>query len=324
MVLDLIQTALGDPQSGWAIGGYGAIAEFRRRDGDHATVDLEPGGGTVITDLGALRIALAPGVQVVPYETPTRRPGVWLHGVAFCLDDRAAAMGGQSAIRERGPDRDAIRARDRDQVLFDLGLGAWAITMAVRTGDRALMDSLRAAAGRSLLAPEEPMMAALIAANPHRVCLSKLGRIEVTGNIGLSRATEGGGPGPHTHVIPKLLVEGRGHGPDVPVPPGQSAALYLFPPNPVVDAEGGRIPFDPARHARFQAIYERFADPELVALKGATVAAVRADKSAASAPSGLGRAESAALRVALRQLGHGDGPSPSLAAWSARYDTGRD
>ncbi len=319
-VLELIQNALGDPRSGWASGSYGAIAEFSRRDGDQAVADLAPNGGTVITDLGALRIALVPGVLIVPYETPTRRPEVWLHGVAFCLEAGAAAMGGAEVIGERGPDRDAIRAQDRDQVLFDLGLGTGAITMAVRTCDKALIEGLRAAAGRSLLAPEEPMMAALIAANPHRVCFSKLARIEVTQNIGLSRGTEGRGPGPHTHVIPKLLAEGRAHGPEVPIPPGLSAALYLFPPNPVVDADGARIPFDKARHGQFQALWERFADPALVALKRRTAAAVRAGRAPDRSPSEPDPARSAALRVALRQLGHSDGPSPTLAAWSARYD----
>jgi hypothetical protein len=55
--------------------------------------------------------------------------------------------------------------------------------------------------------PGNPAMGMILAANPHRVFISRLGRIEVYQPI---PPPSGKSPeGPHTHVLPRLLKSGR-------------------------------------------------------------------------------------------------------------------
>jgi hypothetical protein len=44
-------------------------------------------------------------------------------------------MNGRGVITELGPDREAVRADDRDALLFDLGLGGGSAAICVRTSD---------------------------------------------------------------------------------------------------------------------------------------------------------------------------------------------
>ena len=88
-------------------------------------------------------------------------------------------MNQRAALTEIGPDHQAPREEDREAILFDLGLGALQADFCVRIGDRSLAARLREHAGRSLFEPGNPAMAMILAAHPHRVFISRLGRIEV-------------------------------------------------------------------------------------------------------------------------------------------------
>ncbi len=103
-------------------------------------------------------------------------------------------------------------------ILFDLGLGALQADFCVRINDHGLAARLREHAGRAVFEPGNPAMAMILAANPHRVFVSRLGRIEVYQPI---PPPSGKSPeGPHTHVLPRLLNSGRTHPATEPVPEG--------------------------------------------------------------------------------------------------------
>jgi hypothetical protein len=116
-------------------------------------------------------------------------------------------MNRRGVVTELGPDRDAARDRDRDAILFDVGLGLLAVDAYVRTSDPEAIamppDRRRASAVR----PCEPHRPSARCAGPHRVFLARIGRIVVYAPIP--------GPGgtrperPHTHVLPKLLHVGQ-------------------------------------------------------------------------------------------------------------------
>jgi len=211
----LINHGLRDPTRGWSIGVHGAIAEFHRRPGDRGVVDTTVDGGSVITALGGIRVALQPGIGVVAQG-----------GMTFCLA-AAAAIGGSDRLRELGPDAAALRARDRRSVLFDIGVGADHVIFAVRVADAGLIETLRRAEGAPYADGLEGSghMAAIMAANPARVVQSALGRIEVNQPIA---APGGASPeGPHTHFLPALLRGGRDPSPARPIPPGWLPCLDL-------------------------------------------------------------------------------------------------
>ncbi len=314
--------ALAD--SSWNVGTFGAIAEFHRDAGEPAEIVEMEAGGTLATDRGALRVALLPGARIVAYEGVSARPDAWTHGVAFCLDPAAAALPGGGGIAECGPDREAIRARDRDDILFDLGLPASHVRFCVRTAATDLIALLRAHLGRSLFAAESPVMAAIKAASPHRVAISALGRAEVYQHIGSSGRNLPTPPGPHTHVLPALLRAGRTHSVNVPIPEGMLPCLGLHPANAVTDGMGEPRAFDRGAHAAFQALLTRDGTAYYVAEKmRITDAALRGEGPDGYRPPET-RLERAGARVALRQLRQTHGDGEALDRWLARFDRDRE
>ena len=88
-------------------------------------------------------------------------------------------MNRRAVLTEIGPDHGALRAEDRTAALFDLGLGTLQLDACVRSGDAATVAALRNWVGQSLFAHGNGAMAVILAASPHRVFVSRVGRIEV-------------------------------------------------------------------------------------------------------------------------------------------------
>jgi uncharacterized protein DUF6925 len=212
---ELVVTHLRSAKSSWSIGALGAIAEFLREPSEPVDID----GVSAVTARGAIAVGLPSGCRAFGDERV----------LALCLPEPEARMGARTRITSLGRDRDALRAQDRDALLFDLGLGLANCEFCVRTADAALVDALRAA-GRAPLLENAPLVELLKRASPHRVVRSRAGRIEVFQDI----APEGGRSpsGPHTHLLPRLLQEGRTHAADVPIPEGWLPCLSLYPPDP--------------------------------------------------------------------------------------------
>jgi hypothetical protein len=238
--------------------------------------------------------------------------------LTLCLPAAGSAMHRRTVLTECGPDDEALRPQDRTAVLFDLGFGTEQVDVCVRTADPETLAHLRAGLGRSLFAPDNPLMQVMPRLSPHRVFLCRFARLEVYQRI----PSHGETPpeGPHTHVLPHLLRHQRSHPATAPIPDGWVPCLSLYPANPVYDALGHPGPFDRTAYEAFQTLLRGFGDPALVRLKEAVTEAVRADQ----APDGFtlpaSRAARAAVRVALRQLAHTDSHCPMLAAWRQAFD----
>jgi len=305
--LDLAAEHLASPASAWSIGTYGVLAEFAHEAGEAA----ERGRLQLVTARGAIRIEANPAVTALAYEVLSVQPALWHHGVLFGVPEAAAALPARSAIAELGPDRDAVRAGDRDAVLFDLGLGSPAFAFCVRTSDPGLAATLRRAEGAPLLAAGRELAGALVAASPHRVAFSPLARIEVYQPI----APEGGASptGPHTHLLPRLLRPRQSHSANIRLPAGTVPGLTLYPPHPAKDEAGARKPFSHREHAAFQSVFGRFADAEARAAKAAVVAAVERGEPPDGKPAT--RIARQAARIALRQLRLGGAGGDALDAW---------
>jgi hypothetical protein len=308
-VLALAGEHLADPQAGWSIGTFGAIAEFMRDIGE--ATELATGSASVAasTARGAIRIVVSPQLRPVAFERPVGTGTHWAHNVALCLPGPASAMGRRTVITELGPDTEAVRAQDRDDLLFDLGLGAQHIDACVRTHDPQIIARLRAAAGRTLFDPASGVAAALTSLHPHRVFTSRAGRIEVFTPI---PPPDGTSPeGPHTHLLPALLASRRSYPHTDPIPPGWLPAAYVVPAHPTVDLLGRQIPFDRVRYDRFQELLRRYGDSTAVAAKSDIIGAVLAGESPPPDPSALLRTTRRAATLALRQLVYLS-PDPAL------------
>ena len=261
-VAALLRASLSDPGTAWSLGSFGAIAEFLR-DPDEPVTALSDGRLGLATARGAIALDAVPELRPLAYETGFSSG--WNHAVALCLPEAGCAMGRRPVVTELGPDAAAARAEDRDAVLFDLGLGLAAVDACVRTRDPAALACLRAGVGRPLFDHDNPIGPQLVAMSPHRVFTTRFGRIEVFSAI---PAPGGTSPeGPHTHVLPQLLKAGRTHAATTPIPPGLVPCGAIHPPHPYKDLMGARIPFEPGRLAAFQALLERWADPDWLAIK---------------------------------------------------------
>ncbi|SFL89658.1 DUF6925 family protein [Methylorubrum salsuginis] len=261
-VKDLLREALAEPGTAWSLGSFGAIAEFMR-DPDEAVSVLPDDRLGMATERGAIALTACPDLRPVAYETSVASG--WNHAVALCLPEPTCAMSRRAVVTELGPDREAARERDRDAILFDLGLDLLAVDACVRTGDPEAIACLRSGVGRSLFDHANPIGRHLVAMSPHRVFLAKVGRIEVYAPI---PGPGGSSPeGPHTHVLPKLMRSGRTHAATTPIPVGWVPCAALHPAHPYKDMMGQRIAFDSTRYVAFQELLDRWGDPDLLAVK---------------------------------------------------------
>lgn len=261
-VTDLLREALAEPGTAWSLGTFGAIAEFMR-DPDEAVSVLPDDRLGMATERGAIALTACPDLRPVAYETSVASG--WNHAVALCLPEPNCSMSRRGVVTELGPDRNAARERDRDAILFDLGLDLLAVDACVRTSDPEAIACLRSGVGRPLFDHANPIGRHLVAMSPHRVFLAQVGRIEVYAPIPGPGGTSP--EGPHTHVLPKLLRSGRTHAATTPIPAGWVPCAALHPAHPYKDMMGQRIAFDTTRHAAFQELLDRWGDPDLLAVK---------------------------------------------------------
>jgi len=206
---DILRRHFAEPGSGWSVGTWGAIGEFQYDAGEPG-LEIDLAALSVQTDRGALRIVSLDGVRpfgLVDDSGQTRE-------IAFCTP-------------RLGARRTLIEAVD--ELTFDLGVGAPHIDMLVRfrPADVEAACVLRAAAGKSLFSPDNPAGAAVARSSPTRILASAVARLEVHQPI---PPPGGHSPeGPHTHLLPKLLEEGRAHRPGSPLPTGLYCGLSLYP-----------------------------------------------------------------------------------------------
>jgi hypothetical protein len=313
--IDLLQREISNPDTQWSLGTFGAIAEFSRDHDEPVRLAQSNEGVSAVTPRGG--IALTPHAAIRPFASEGITRTGWNQRIALCLPMHDCAMNQRAALTEIGPDHQAPREEDREAILFDLGLGALQADFCVRIGDHSLAARLREHAGRNLFEPGNPAMGMILAANPHRVFLSRLGRIEVYQPI---PPPSGKSPeGPHTHVLPRLLQSRRTHPATEPVPQGWIPCAHLYPPHPARDGLGEARPFDATHHDAFQRMMAACGDPAALAAKRRVVDAVLAgEPPTAVAGDRHGRIS---VRIALRQMRSQDHASAALSAWLANFDS---
>ena len=178
----------------------------------------------------------------------------------------------------------------------------------MRIDDHEMVAQLRRHCGRSVFDPANPAMGLLLETNPHRVFISRIGRIEVYQPIPPASGTSPDGP--HTHVLPKLLKSGRTHAATEPIPEGWIPCAHLYPGHPARDGRPGS--FDVAGHDSFQRMIERFGLPECLAIKRRVVDAIEADEPPSVLATAHDRHARTDVRIALRQLKAAGMASPIL------------
>lgn len=301
----LLRSHLSNWQSGWSMGTFGAIAEFHQDEGEPPVINL-PDVLTRATRRGAIRLDTGTLTQVMPvaYETLSPKRHRWSQALALCLPEAVARRAARNVLTEIGPDDDAIRGIDRTGILFDMGLSLPQCDFCIRTSDPKLLGSLRANLGRSLFEHGNAAMTAILTAHPHRVARTNIGRVEVYQKIGGPDTGGVSPPGPHTHLLPKLLQTGRTHSANTPIPEGLVPLGSLHPGNPVIGPMGEERVFDQSLQDDFQAMLEQYGVNDAFDLKRRVRLAVDNGGEASEFTHTPDRFSRACIRLALRQFEH--------------------
>jgi hypothetical protein len=311
-VADLLHPQIADADTQWSLGTFGGIAEFSRDRDETVSLTQSATGAAAITARGGIAIELSGACRPFAFECITKAS--WSPRVALCLPADTCAMNRRTVLTELDADHGALRPQDRGSILFDLGLGALQADVCVRIGDPDTARELRSHCGRSVFDPANPAMGLLLRTNPHRVFISRIGRIEVYQPI---PPASGKSPeGPHTHVLPKLLKSGRTHAATEPIPEGLIPCAHLYPRHPARDGL-----FDAASHDSFQRMIERFGLPETLAVKRRVTDAIKSGEPPLSLAVAQDRHGRTNIRIALRQLKAAGMASPLLQAWIAKFDS---
>jgi len=313
--IDLLHEQMADADTQWSLGTFGGIAEFSRDRDEQVSLTQSATGATAVTGRGGIAIKLSQDCRPFAFECITRTG--WSQRVALCLPADDCAMNRRAVLTELHADHEALKPEHCGSILFDLGLGALQADLCVRIDHHDTVARLRRHCGHSVFEPANPAMGLLLEANPHRVFISRIGRIEVYQPI---PPASGKSPdGPHTHVLPKLLKSGRSHAATEPVPAGWIPCAHLYPKHPVrAGTDSGS--FDAADHASFQRMIGNFGLPDSLAIKRQVVDAIKADALPSALAVAQDRRARADVRIALRQLKAAGMASPALQAWIAKFD----
>ncbi len=223
-IVDLAHGTLVGAVGGWSMGVQGALAEFIASGG---RADVHRHGRTVeaLTAGGGLRLAVTDATRAFAAADPHRRDGP---GTVYLGVPRPSLPAPPAGVTILGPDRAALRPEDGGDILVDLAVGHPAAAFCIRTGDAALVARLRAAEGATWRAAIETVGPGIVAASPHRVVVTALGRIEVWNPIPPDQGTSPDGP--HTHLLPALLATGRELPAGHTLPPDLAPATAFHPP----------------------------------------------------------------------------------------------
>jgi hypothetical protein len=309
--IDLLHRQIADADTQWSLGTFGGIAEFSRDRDEKVALTQSATGAAAVTARGGIAIDLSDNCRPFAFECITKAS--WSQRVALCLPADNCAMNRRAVLTELDADHGALRPQDRGSILFDLGLGARQADLCIRIGDPDTVKQLRSHCGHSVFDPANAAMSVLLQTNPHRVFISRIGRIEVYQPI---PPPSGKSPdGPHTHVLPKLLKSGRTHAATEPIPEGWIPCAHLYPGHPVRDGS-----FDVAGHDSFQRMIGSFGLPHDLAIKRRIADAIKAGEPPSSVSIAQDRYSRTSVRIALRQLKAAGVASPTLHAWVAKFD----
>lgn len=279
----LLRAMFGAEDHVWSVGTLSAFMAI------NSAGPPVPGPKGLVLAGASTRARLRPGARLLAFETLSSDPRGWNHGIALCLPHGAARPSGRVT---RAVDDDPIDPADRGRPVLDLGLGQGPVRVLFRSASEAAFaaEGLAWDQAAKILVP-------------------------LPGDWVIDTPVLRAECGTMPHSVPQAIGTGRTHAETTPVPPGLIPVAHVFPPHPARHRPGAPTTFDPARHARFQAILARHGRPDLWALKADIRAQLIEDR---FAPLATDRHGTAVTRVALRQHVHLHGTPPRL--WLEGFD----
>jgi hypothetical protein len=215
-----------DQKSGiWALGCYGATAEFICHHDEPCNVAVTGETITAISDRGALELTIGEHVRALRLRADHTRRGN--RAIFLVVVKARATLPVATTLTPLGRDEGAIRPECRNDAWFDLGLGRADLRFCVRGSATELRDKLNQASTLPLSDVLQAAGAMIVKHSPARVVESPLGRAEIYTSI---PPPGGQSPdGPHTHLLPDQLAWGRATPPGIDLPPVYALGATFYP-----------------------------------------------------------------------------------------------
>jgi predicted Fe-S protein YdhL (DUF1289 family) len=204
----------------WVVGAPGAIAEFPSRSEQTIRVDIDGGVLTARRSDASLRLFLTEKVRAFAFNDGGP--------IVLGLPRGRAGLASAAGLRSLGPDTAAIDEAQRNEQLFDMGIGRQYTRFCVRTGDEVLVSMLSDNDGRHWSQAMPLIQSKLVDVGPHRVVESAAARIEVFTKIPLPGELSPAGA--RTHFLPEFLKSGEEIAAGLS-PPDYAAPVAIFYPN---------------------------------------------------------------------------------------------
>jgi len=224
-VFRFVETSLNARAGCWAVGIYGAVAEFTIAPDER--LDVESGAQHIIARTGQGAVRFSRHDKAKAFGLTLGRGGGEMNAVALVLPRTRLPLEAHCTLTRCGADDDALKQEEREQALYDLGLGSRVARFCLRTGDDGMHSELEAVVG----SPWTDAMAAIgsrvLEVSPVRVVETALVRAEIRTPIPAPGAASPDGP--HTHLLPDLLAEKRETPPEIDLPPVFAPVAIFYP-----------------------------------------------------------------------------------------------
>ena len=208
----------------WVSGIHGAVAEFSIGSDEAVDLDVDGRDVTAATARGGIVFRLTEDVRALAFGS---RPDPAASIIVLALPRERVPSVAARGLTSLGRDIEAIKPADREERLYDLGLGSAAGGFGIRTARPELIAALDRCLGWRWPELLASVGADLLRASPTRVVRNPIGRVEVATPIpppgGLSPA------GPHTHLLPDLLAVGGDVPPALALPDAFLPCAIFYP-----------------------------------------------------------------------------------------------
>ncbi|MGH6850716.1 MAG: DUF1289 domain-containing protein [Methylocella sp.] len=224
-IAEFVAESLRQKSGTWALGCYGATAEFMCRQDEPCDVCVTGETITAISSRGALRLTIDEQVRALRLRADHGRHGY--RAIFLVVRKARATLPVATTLTPLGRDEGGIRPECQTDTWFDLGLGRDDLRFCIRASAADLLDTLNQASGLPLLVVLQAAGATIMKHGPARVVESPLGRAEIYTPIPPHGRLSPDGP--HTHLLPGHLASGRATPPCIDLPPVYVLGATFFP-----------------------------------------------------------------------------------------------
>lgn len=225
MIVEFVADSLTQRSGAWALGRYGATAEFVCDHDEPCEVSVTGETITAVSGRGALQLTIGERVRALRLRDVDSRHGY--RAIFLVVSKARVTLPVAQTLTPLGRDESAIRPEFRNDIWFDLGLGRDDLRFCVRGSSAELLETMNQVSGLPLLDVLQTAGALIVKQSPARVVETPLGRAEIYTPI---PPPGGQSPdGPHTHLVPGHLESGRATPPGIDLPPVYALGATFYP-----------------------------------------------------------------------------------------------